>query len=711
YRVIIEDMNGGTATLSPDGTILYCNRRFAEFFKEPTERVIGSTFRRYLSGEDGESLDSLFHRVMQYRSNESMAVKIISEGEALHLHLSVCPTSSSELGDICVTATNISDFKNRERELLELHRQSEARFEEIRSTRVATLNMMQDAVEARNDLELTNRKLLEQVAERKRAEDALALANAYNRSLIEVSLDPLVTISPDGKVTDVNAATETATGWSREELIGTDFSDYFTHPEKAREGYEQAFREGRVVDYPLEIVHKDGRITPVLYNASVYRDEAGKVRGVFAAARDITERRRVEAALKARAYQQAVVSELGQHALSGTSIQVLMDAAVALVARTLNVEYCKILQLQPDGKSLLLRTGVGWKPGYVGKATVPAGYKSQSGYTLSIHEPVIVNDLRTENRFHIAPLLVDHTVISGISVVIGEKDRPYGVLGADSTEKRTFTEDDSVFLQSVANVLAQAIERKRAEDEIRKLNTELEVRVKERTAQLEDANKELEAFSYSVSHDLRAPLRSIDGFSMALLEDYSPQLDSTAKDYLNRLRGASQAMATLIDDLLELSRVTRHEIRTEKIDLNKMAQEIVVSLMQTEPGRAVEIEISPNLDATGDPHLVRIAMHNLIGNAWKFTARKPDARIEIGMVLENGRRVYFIRDNGAGFNSKYADKLFVPFQRLHSPKEFPGTGIGLATAQRIIKRHGGRIWAEGEPEKGATFHFTLQKES
>lgn len=659
--------------------------------------------------------------------------------------------------------------------------------------------------------------------------------NAYNRSLIEASLDPLVTISADGKITDVNAATELVTGRKKADLIGTDFSGYFTEPNKARLGYEQVFREGSVVDYELEILHRDGHATPVLYNATVYRDETGKVAGVFAAARNISERRRAETALRSRLQQQAVVADLGQHALKELTLDVLMDAAVAFMARTLNVEYCKILELTPDGKSLLLRAGVGWKPGYVGNATVPAGPESQAGYTLTRHEPIIVEDLRTEKRFSGPPLLVEHNVVSGMSVVIGEKDRPFGVIGAHSKGKRTFTEEDSVFLQAIANVLAQAIERKRAEDavrlaneynrslleasldplvtispegkitdvnlatekvtgrkreeligtdfssyftqpkkakagyeqvfregivtnypleikrsdghitpviynatmyrdqqrkvigvfaaarditerkraedEIRKLNAELEARVMERTAQLEDANKELEAFSYSVSHDLRAPLRSIDGFSLALLEDYSSTLDPNGKDYLNRLRGASQAMATLIDDLLELSRITRHEIRLEKIDLSRMAEEIIGGLKQTEPNRTVEVDITPALTATGDPHLVKIALQNLIGNAWKFTGRRKDARIEIGSVSQNGKKIYFVKDNGAGFNSKYIDKLFVPFQRLHSPKEFPGTGIGLATAHRIIKRHSGRIWAEGEPEKGATFYFTLEKES
>jgi PAS domain S-box-containing protein len=225
--------------------------------------------------------------------------------------------------------------------------------------------------------------------------------------------------------------------------------------------------------------------------------------------------------------------------------------------------------------------------------------------------------------------------------------------------------------------------------------------------ELESANKELEAFSYSVSHDLRAPLRALDGFSEALLTDCGDSLDETGKGYLNKVRKATQTMSQLIDDMLKLSRVARAQMNEEQVNLSDMAQSIVEELKTNQPERRAEIVIAPDITVNGDRQLLRIFLNNLLENAWKFTAKRPETKIELGINEKNGEKVYFIKDNGVGFDMKYAGKLFQPFQRLHSNREYEGTGIGLATAQRVIRRHGGRIWAESEVGKGATFHFTL----
>ena len=228
-----------------------------------------------------------------------------------------------------------------------------------------------------------------------------------------------------------------------------------------------------------------------------------------------------------------------------------------------------------------------------------------------------------------------------------------------------------------------------------------------RALALEAANHELEAFSYSVSHDLRAPLRSIDGFSQALLEDYSNILDAQGQDYLHRVRASSQRMAGLIDDLLKLSRVTRAELTREQVDLTSVALGIATDLQIAEPERRVEFDIADGLEAKGDPRLLRVVLENLFRNSWKFTSNHPQALIRFGVTRVENKQAYFVSDDGAGFDMAYADKLFGTFQRLHSTKEFEGTGIGLATVQRIIHRHGGRIWAEGNVDKGATFYFTI----
>ena len=250
-------------------------------------------------------------------------------------------------------------------------------------------------------------------------------------------------------------------------------------------------------------------------------------------------------------------------------------------------------------------------------------------------------------------------------------------------------------------------DRKTAEEALRQLNKELDQRVLARTAQLEAANKELEAFSYSVSHDLRAPLRAIDGFSQVLAEDYESTLDEIGKDYLYRVRQAAQKMSQLIDDLLTLSRAMRSDISREEIDLANEAMDVISDLKETEPGRIVYFDVQKDMKAFGDPTLLRVVIQNLLGNAWKYTSKQQDAHIKFGYKQDNGELVYYIEDDGAGFDMQFVDKLFHAFQRLHQPEDFPGTGIGLATVQRIISRHGGKIWANSSPQKGATFYFTL----
>lgn len=248
-----------------------------------------------------------------------------------------------------------------------------------------------------------------------------------------------------------------------------------------------------------------------------------------------------------------------------------------------------------------------------------------------------------------------------------------------------------------------------AQNEQRRLTAELEERVRQRTVQLQAAVSELEAFSYSVSHDLRAPLRSIAGFSQALIEDAGPSLPPEARDDVARIVAAARRMDHLINDLLTLSMVTRSEMTREAIDMSELAHKIVAELADVSPTRTVTTTISPNMIAHGDPRLVRVVLENLLTNAWKFTSRREHASIEIGQLSgSDGGPAFFVRDNGVGFDQNYADKLFGPFQRLHDATQFPGTGIGLATVRRIVQRHGGRVWAEGRTAEGACFYFTLQ---
>jgi PAS domain S-box-containing protein len=260
----------------------------------------------------------------------------------------------------------------------------------------------------------------------------------------------------------------------------------------------------------------------------------------------------------------------------------------------------------------------------------------------------------------------------------------------------TALRDEKARLRGFAKVTRDMTERRRAEEDI-----------ETRNAQLEAANKELQAFSYSVSHDLRAPLRAIDGFSLALLEDYETKLDAEGKTHLQRIRAATERMAQLIDGMLNLARISRAGLVRESIDLSPLAHEIAAELLSSQPQRKASIVIPPNVPVIGDRLLLRVVLENLLSNAWKFTYGQPITHIELGIQADGKETIHFVRDNGAGFDMQYADKLFGVFQRLHRESEFPGTGVGLATAQRIIHRHGGRIWAEAAPGAGATFYFVL----
>jgi PAS domain S-box-containing protein len=482
---IVESSDDAIIGKRPDGTIMSWNPAAERIYGYSREEAVGRSIGILVPPESTEGLNTVLARIAHLEHIEHYeTVRVRKDGQRIHVAVTISPIRD-RTGRVVGASTVSRD-----------------------------------------------------VTERKRAEESLRLANAYNRSLIEASLDPLVTIAPDGKITDVNLGTEKATGCTRDELIGTDFCDYFTDAEKARAGYQRVFREGSVRDYELEIRHRDGHSIPVFYNASVYRDEAGTIIGVFAAARDITERKRVE-------------------------------------------------------------------------------------------------------------------------------------------------------------------------EEIQKLNEQLEQRVRERTAELEAANKELEAFTYSVSHDLRAPLRHVDGFSKLLVEKHRAELSPDAREYVATIRESVLEMGTLIDDLLNLARVGRKELSVAVTGLNSLVEEIRTDLQRLNPDRLIEWKVETLPFVECDPGLMKQVFANLLSNAVKFTRPRKPAVIEVGTIRQDDRAVVFVRDNGVGFSMKYAGKLFGVFQRLHRSEDFEGTGIGLATVQRIIHKHRGRVWAEAELNKGATFYFTL----
>ena len=300
-------------------------------------------------------------------------------------------------------------------------------------------------------------------------------------------------------------------------------------------------------------------------------------------------------------------------------------------------------------------------------------------------------------------LMTDRGLRSALAAPITWGTTRYGVIGAYAHRVSLFIDDEIALLAVLASQIALILRNHDLFSEVHTLNAELEHRVSE----LDTANEELSSFAYAVSHDLRAPLRAIDGFSEVLLEEKASVLGDDGRGHLSRVRAAAQRMGQLIDDLLDLSRTTRAEVRREPVDLSALARSVAADHASRAPERAVAFHAQDGLQVDADDRLLRVVLDNLIGNAWKFTRPVKDPRVEVGVSGENGTRAYYVRDNGVGFEMEYRKKLFTPFQRLHAQRDFEGTGVGLATVRRVIRKHGGDVWAESEPGHGATFFFTL----
>lgn len=359
-----------------------------------------------------------------------------------------------------------------------------------------------------------------------------------------------------------------------------------------------------------------------------------------------------------------------------------------------------------DGATFVLRDGD--KCHYADEDAISPLWKGQrfpmgiciSGWVMLNATPAVIPDIYADAR--IPADAYRPTFVKSLAMVPIRTKAPIGAIGVYWARCRTPLPEEVELLQALANTTSVAMENVQ-------VYAELEQRITVRTQQLELLNKELEAFSYSVSHDLRAPLRAVSGFAELLAREIAPVATPKAERFLNQVRDGGKRMNQLIDDLLALARFARSEVRRAEVDLAALAQEIVNRLKQENPARHVEVAIAPDLKARCDVGLISVVMENLISNAWKYSSKNESARIEVGAGLnEAGATVYYVRDNGAGFDPRYAQKLFAPFQRLHTPDEFPGTGVGLATVQRIVHRHGGRIWAEAEVGKGATFSFTCE---
>jgi len=503
-----------------------------------------------------------------------------------------------------------------------------------------------------------------------RTRNELVASEQRFRATFEQAAVGMAQTSPDGRWLRVNQKLCDIAGYTREELLARTFQDV-THPDDVPIDLEniRCLLIGEIPAYTREkrYIRKGGTQVWINITVTLVRTRTGAPDYFISVMEDIGVRKQAVEALKdSERFLRNVLDGLSE--MAGT----LTPQGVVLFANKSALTAGGLLPEEVIGKSFVDSYWFAWSEPVQSRLR-EAIQRAAAGETVHYDEQVrMAGDHIIDIDFVVVPVRdtrgsVTHLVASGFDIT----------------------------------------ERKRAAAEIRMLNTKLEQRVLERTTQLAAANKELEAFAYSVSHDLRGPLRAIDGFSQALIEDYAPHLDVTGQTYLDRVRAATQRMGVLIDDLLLLSRVSRQEMTRKDVDLSALAQEIVAELARHEPQRTVEVVIALGVHGTGDARLLRVVLDNLLNNAWKYTSKKATARIEFGVIDNTGERIYFVRDDGAGFDMQYANKLFGAFQRMHKVEEFPGTGVGLATVARVLHRHGGRIWAEAEVDKGAVFYFTL----
>ncbi len=706
YRILVESMNEGALSIMGSGVIMNCNKAFAKMAGMSCGLLIGRSFKELVSERDVDKYDVFWKEASDCEARVELELSFVSRTVPVLISGSARIIEGESW--VFLVVTDISERRRSEAELDKYRHHLEHLVEE----KTRELHRSNEKLQAVNEeLQSTNEELIT-------TNEELVSRTADFEAVFGNMSDAVIYSDYSLKILMCNPAAEKLFGYNHNELVNIGIEHLYANKnDYERIGIEKyALLNGKELKLPpIKYKRKDG--TDFLGEAIASRVITPRgVKGFIGIYRDITERSRIEKELIGLNKALRALSDSSQAIVRAENEQTYLSNVCKIIIEDWGYSMVWVGYAENDKeKSVRPAACAGFEEGYLETLKISWADterdRGPTGTAIRTGKVTVCRNALTDPAF--TPWreeALKRGYASSIVFPLCADSRVFGAVTIYSKEADPFSDNEIKLLTELTDNLAYGIQvlrikvaQKETEAELMKLTDNLA----SRNMELETLNKELDSFVYSVSHDLRAPLRIMEGFAKVISKDYVDSLNEEVKDYLRRICSSAERMSRLIEDLLRLSRISRQNLNRMDFALSGIASSIVSGLREADPARNVDVLIEEGMRANVDPELMKIALLNLFANAWKFTLKTEKANIHFGVTKQNGETVYFVKDNGAGFDQTYVDKIFLPFQRLHSENEFEGLGIGLSIAERIIRRHGGRIWAEGAVGKGATLYFTV----